>query len=271
MQHFMKCKPIIICLIGMCMHLNINAQKAQPFQGTIQYSVQMKYQNTTDTIAITCYYGDKYNKAVADFKGMEAQLIQDLTQDTAIILLNMMGMKMAMPMPTNMKQDKKENILAQAISTDTICEYACKKYLVFSFSALDSNHITITPSPMLADTITLTNHANIQSYTININDSNQINISDNSDISKLLAQNWQVHMWAMLSEDLYINNIMSKLIPLPAHQGVMQFTMAQNNIDINIKAVQVKPGKINKKVFAIDKSYAYNSIDALRSWLPVQP
>lgn len=271
MTRTISIKHIGICIIGMCIYMNICAQKTQVFQGTIQYTMLMQYQNTTDTIAVTCYYGDKYNKAVADFKGMSAQLIQDIEHDTSILLWNMMGIKMAMPLPC-IPQDKKEHMVTQATGTDTICQYACKKYLVFSFVTLDSNHISITPSPMLSDTITLQqSHTDTSTYSITINDNNPYNINNNNDISKLLAQNWHIHMWAMLSEDLYINNIMSKLFMLPAHQGIMQFTIIQNNIDINIKAMQVTPCKINKKEFVIDKSYSYTSIEALRSWFPVQP
>lgn len=270
MTRTINIKNIGICLIGMCIYMNICAQKSQVFQGTIQYTMLMQYQNTTDTIAVTCYYGDKYNKAVADFKGMSAQLIQDTEHDTSILLWNMMGIKMAIPLPC-IHQDKKEHMVPPTIGTDTICQYACKKYLVFSFATLDSNHISITPSSLLSDTITLQSLTDTPAYSITINDNNPYNINNNSDVSKLLAQNWHIHMWAMLSEDLYINNIMSHLFMLPAHQGIMQINIEQNNININIKATQVKPGKINKKEFTIDKSYSYTSIEALRSWLPVQP
>lgn len=229
----MKQQFCIFALLFILLPYGANAQKQKTFQGTISYTMQTEYGDKNISSYATCYYSNKYNKISADIYGINLQLIQDLALDSTTLLINAMGNKIAVPLPIHQADDSAGINLGDMLSTDTICNYNCQKYLVFH-GALSDTDINNMPSNTLSNGI---------------------------------LQNAEVNIWVYLSKDICIRNILSGTLPLPKDEAILQIEMEQTDIRVKITATDIKPCKLSDKEFQIDKSYKYITLALLQEYL----
>ena len=224
----------IITALFLFVGLPAQGQNRQIFQGTISYNLQMSFNDYTMETKATCYYSDKHSKISTDIYGVGIQVIRDFNLDSATMLMNVMGKKIALRIPNPQENDTAEMNIGELLSTDTLCGYICQKYSIFHGSLTDSA-ISALPSTPFTD----------------------LNI----------LKNTEVNMWASVCQDLSVKNTLFSALPIPQNEAILQMCMEQNNMKITITATEVKAGKISNKEFQIDKSYQYTTLQKLQQML----